>query len=412
VFAPVVLSALFRPHTLFPNLWLWHAARIPETFRTPTEPIQPHFGWPGSARLLDLALPTSDPRVAGALVSLLACAFFGVVLFLLFRRTDTATTLLGPTAAVTVSVAVALLENPAALQGWEAVADPDRSFLPLYYGFVPTTVASMGLNVLVVWMTARLLMGTLSARGARWLPWLVVLTAIVKPNVVPTLAAVALGAAVVITLRPGRTTRPPAAAGPSIVTDVALRVTLPAAAVTVLQFLVLADLSPPVLEGGVELRPLYELGELGGFGWQFWLLAIFPLAALALLRRRLLADLAVSMCLGCFAVGVLAALLFARSGSTVYQGEVGGDIVQLASAAAALLVIFVVRRVLELRTLGQVSTVASIVLVAVLVPYLLAGLSTWRCHSGLAECYPRSTAPSWPQPGIDERIDITPPSDR
>jgi len=402
VFAPLAIAALFRPQALFPNLWLWHAARIPETFRTPFEPIQPHFGWPGLARLIDLVLPTSDPRIAGAMVSILASAFFGVVLYVLLRRTDDGAALLAPLPAAATSLVIALLENPAAIQGWEAVADADRAFLPLYYSFVPTTLASMGFNVLVTWMTAQLITGRLGRTGRRWLPVLVVATAIAKPNLVPMLAAVALLAAVVAPRLSDPRDRGAQRAVRPVVVDVLRLVTLPAAAITFVQFAILAWFSPPVLLGGVELRPFYEMRLIGGFGWQFWLLLILPVVTLALLRVRLVADVSVSLCLGSLAIGMAAALLFARSGDTVYQGEVGGDILQLASAATAVLIVFLVRRLFVLREQGELSTVVAVVCVLLLVPYLVAGLDTWRCHSGLSQCYPESIAPSWPQLGIDE----------
>jgi hypothetical protein len=402
LFAPIAIAALFRPAALFPNLWLWHAARVPETFRTPLEPIQPHFGWPGVARLIDLVLPTSDPRIAGAIVSILASSFFGVVLYLLFRRTDDGVALLAPLPAAAMSVLIALLENPAAIQGWEAVADADRAFLPLYYSFVPTTLASMGFNVLVTWMTAQLVTGRLGRTGRRWLPVLVVATAIAKPNLVPMLAGVALIAAVVAPRLTDARDRGPERTPRGVLIDVLRLVTLPAAAVTVLQFAILAWFSPPVLLGGVTLRPFYEMRLIGGFGWQFWLLLVLPLVALVLLRGRLVADVSVSMCLGSLAIGIAASLLFARAGDTVYQGEVGGDILQLASASAAVLIVFLVRRLFVLRARGELSTTVAVVCVVLLVPYLVAGLDTYRCHSGLAACYPESLAPGWPQLGIDE----------
>lgn len=408
LFAPIVVAALFRPWLLFPNLWLWHAARISETFRTPSEPIQPHVGWPGLSRLLDLVLPTSDPRVAGAIVSILGCAFFGVVLYLLLRQDDDGGPLLSRPVAAVGSVLIAMLENPAALQGWQAVADPDRSFLPLYYSFVPTTLAGMGFNVLLVWMTAQLVTGRLGETARRWLPAVVVAAAVFKPNLVPTLAAVAMVAAVVVPRLRDRGDAGPLRPWNVLVRDVLLLVVAPAALTTTIQFAVLAWFSPPPLRGGVAIEPFYEMRQLGGFGWQFWLVLVVPLVALALVRRRLLADVAVSLCFGCVALGIFASLLVARTGETVYQGEVGGDILQLASAATVVLIVFLLRRLAVLRLRGHLSTAVGVACLALLVPYLFAGLSTYRCHSGLSECYSREFAPAWPQPGIDDDFpDIT-----
>ena len=400
VFAPLVLGALFRPGVLFPNLWLWHAARIPETFRTPTEPIQPHFGWPGLSRLVDLLLPGSDPRVAGAAVSLFAAAAFGVVLYLLFRRCDDGQLLMPRVAAAGASVVVALIESPAALQGWKAVADPDRSFVPMYYPFVPTTFASMALNVAAVWMTAQLVLQRSTPRQRTWLPWVVVAACIAKPNLMPSLAVVAFGVALVMAQR--RTADRPDRL--RVVPEVAWRVVLPALVVTGLQFTVLAELSPPELSGGLAIRPFYELEALGGFGWQFWLILLFPLGALLVAPRRMLGDMSVLLCGGCFLVGLAATVVFARTGETPYQGGVGGDVLQMASVAATTMVVFLARRAVELRRNGSLGTAAAVTLVVLLVPYVAAGAATYRCHSGLVECYPASDAPTWPQPSIDEPI--------
>ncbi|MEZ5139003.1 MAG: hypothetical protein R2702_11625 [Acidimicrobiales bacterium] len=391
VFAPTIVNALFRPALVHPSLWVWHAARIPETFRVPWRPVQVHFGWAATSRALDAVLPTSDPRVAGAIVSLVAAAGFGVSLWHVLRRQLDGSELSGPLAALGLSLLVALLEAPAAVQGWQHIAEPLHSWVPLYFPFVPTTLASMGLNVALVWMAVRLLRGDLEARWRPWLPVTVVAAAVAKPNLTPMLVVVVPAVAVAMDRRGWWSI----GANDERWRDALRLVALPAAAITFLQLVVITKLSPPRLQGSVELHPLYELRALGGFHWQYWLAALLPALAVALLGRRVV-DLPVAICLGSFALGLGATLLFARAGTTPDKGAVGGDILQLAGTALAMTVIFTIRRLLVLRRAGELAGAAALVLALALVPYLVAGASTWRCHSGLAHCYPASIAGTWP----------------
>ena len=78
VFAPVVLSALFRPRMVVPNLWLGHAAMISETFRDPLSPNQPHFGWHLASRVVDVVLPGADGDEIVA-TTMIAGQYFGEV---------------------------------------------------------------------------------------------------------------------------------------------------------------------------------------------------------------------------------------------------------------------------------------------------------------------------------------------
>ncbi|MFN8050319.1 MAG: hypothetical protein U0Q22_02680 [Acidimicrobiales bacterium] len=403
VFGPVAFHALFRPGLVFPNLWLWHAARIPDTFRTPLTPVQPHFGWHLFAKAIDVLLPGTDPRIAGTATSILASAGFGVALYVVFRRTDDGRVLLRPAAAVGAGLALALMESPAALQGFQALASPTTRFVPLYYSFVPTTLAAMGLNVAMVWLTGLLVDGRLGSRARRFLPLLVVATAIAKPNLVPAIALVAPALAWVAARR--------GEGGPrQRVVDALRLVTLPAAIVTAFQFSILRWFSPAYLTGGIAIRPMWELREFGGLGWQFWLICLFPLVALLLVRSPLL-DVSVRVSLGLFLVGLGASVIFARSGQTLYKGADGGDIIQLAGAGATVLLIFACRRVLILRREGRVSAAVLAVLALTLVPYLAAGVMTWRCQGAGVACYEREVAPIWPQPGYDEPGPVPMPRD-
>jgi hypothetical protein len=392
VFAPVILSALFRPTTMHPSLWVWHAARIPETFHVPWRPVQAHFGWAAVSRLVDAVLPTSDPRIAGAIVSLAAAGGFGAALWFVFTRTDQGRPLLSPRLAVVASVVVALLEAPPAIQGWQALVNPDTSFVPLYFPFVPTTLAAMGLNVMAVWGAARVLDGSASRQLRRWLPLVVVAAAVAKPNVVPMLGVMA--PVVALAVARGRVSEP--GARRSLV-DILALVSAPAMAVTALQFVIITWFSPAELQGTMDWRPFWEVRELGGFGWQFWLVGLLPVVAVVLLGRRLLVDKAVLLSVASFALALWIALMFARGGDTPWKGAVGGDIIQLAATTLAMVVIFTIRRLVVLRAAGQLRTVVAAIMVVVLLPYLAAGLSTWRCHSGLAECYPPELGGAWPQ---------------
>ncbi|MBM3662401.1 MAG: hypothetical protein FJW94_05845 [Actinobacteria bacterium] len=392
IFGPVVVNALFRPAFMAPNLYLWHAARIETAFRTPFEPGEAHFLWPGMSKLVTAVMGVGDVRLGAAIVSVAAYMFLGVCIFEVFRQLDDGP--LMPLAAAGASVVIALLETPAALQGWPAIADPETSFLPLYTAFLPTTTASLGFDILLVWFSSRLLMGRLQTSARPWIPVIVVAASLAKPNfVMPlTLAVVALAA-----WARWKTVRP---FGMSLDRDsfgVVVRLLLvPAILVTSIQGLLLQYSNHDSIRGTWVISPLSELRQLGAFGWQFWLVMLFPVFALVLLRTRLLADTAVASGFGALAVSVFAALLLERSYSS-YRG----DVLQLAQASAAMLVVFILRRCSTLWRERALGRPAMAVLAVVLLPYLAAGASTWVCHAGLVGCYPEVEPPVWPQPRIE-----------
>jgi hypothetical protein len=390
VFAPVILHALFRPASMHPSLWIWHAARIPETFHKPWRPVQAHFGWAASSRLLDAVLPTSDPRVAGAIVSIAAAAGFGAALWFIFSRTDDGRGLLSAPLALVASLLIALMEAPAAIQGWRALVTPDTSFIPLYFPFVPTTLASMGLNVVVLWGAGRLLDQRASPTLRRALPFAVVGASLMKPNMAPMLAVVAPLVALAIERRGER----PATR------DIVRLITIPGFAVGALQAVIITWFSPAELQGTVVWRPFYEILALGGDGWQFWLIGLLPVAGFLLAGPRLIEDRCVVLATATFLLGLSVVLLFARGGETPWKGSVGGDVLQLGGTTLTMLLIFVCRRLVVLQRQGRLAAWAVAILVVVTIPYLVAGGVTYRCHSGLAACYPKELSGTWPSPPL------------
>lgn len=391
ILGPVVLNALFRPK-LFPSLYLWHAARIETAFSSPLEPGEAHFLWAGTGKLVNAVIGASDVRIGAAIVTIAAYMFFGVCVFEVVRRLDDGP--LRPALAAVASVVIALLETPAALAGWERIADPSTSFLALYMAFLPTSVASLGFNVLLVWFGSRLLVGELPRRARPWLPVLVVAAALAKPNLVAPLTAVVLGTALWARYaeRPlFGTVLDRTSVGP-----VARLIVVPAVAVTIFQDYLLRFRNHEAIRGSWVVSPFTEMSDLGAFRVGFWLVLLLPLAALLVLRGRLLGDPAVWLPFGALALGIAASLLLARSNPN-YQG----DVLQLCQAATAMLIVFVPRRIITLFRTGQLRAVAAGVLLLALAPYVLAGAATWRCHSGLAECYPSLDPPEWPQPRIE-----------
>ncbi|WP_421121235.1 hypothetical protein ACE2AJ_08010 [Aquihabitans daechungensis] len=397
VFAPVVFTALFRP-TLHPTLWLWHAQRIRETFRTPTEPIQPQFGWAAISRAVDGIIPAGDVRVSALITGIAAVALTGGVLFFVLRIRDDGTPLLARPAALAGALLIAWLESPAVIQGMEKIASPDTSFVPLYYGFVPTTVAVTGLNIILVWMTARLIDGTLARRAHRWLPVLAVVTAAIKPTLVFPLAI----AAVAVAWAHQRRLRAEGTADGGPLAPVLKLVLLPAIAISFAQHLIITYFVLDRLQGGVVIAPFEELRALGGFGWQFWLVLLLPLGLLVLVRAPLFEDRAVTLAFLSAALGIGAAIMFARSGRTPDIGAVGGDVLQLASGGITTAVVFGLRRACVLWQDGRLRRSIAAVLVILLLPYAAAGLRLWVCDTGLARCYAPEIAPQWPQKPIEE----------
>lgn len=391
IFGPYVVNALFRP-AFFPSIYLGIAARIETTFTSPLDPGSAHFLWPGTAKLVNAVIGASDVRVGAAVVSIAAYMFFGVCLFEVFRQLDDGPLL--PSLAAAASIGIALLETPTSLLGWERITDPATVFLALYMPFIPTSIASLGFNVLLVWFGSRLLLGQLPRRTRPWLPVLVVAAALAKPNLVAPLT----GVLVVMSLWARYAARP--VFGTLLDRDsfsaVGRLIVLPAVAVTIFQDYLLRYRIADDIGGSWVINPLSEMRDLGAFSWQFWLVMLLPVVALLALRGRLLGDIAVVLSFGAFTVGLVASLLLARD-NPYYQG----DVLQLCQAATAMLVVFISRRVLTLFRRGQIRPVVVCVLTLALIPYVLAGAATWRCHSGLSECYPSVTPPEWPQPRIE-----------
>lgn len=386
------VNALFRPRMMYPNLYIGHAGLIERSFSSPLEPGLAHFLWHGTSKLSTALVGAGDVRVGAAIVSVAAYMLFGVCLFEVFRQLDDGP--LSPLWATLASLGIALLETPAALQGWEAIVDPRTSFLALYLGFIPTSVASLGFNVLMVWFASRLLMGDLAATARRWLPPVVIAASLAKPNLVAPLTAAVAALSLVARystwslwgMRLDRDSFP----------SVLRLIVVPTVAVTIFQDYLIRYRNHEAIRGGWVLDPLSEMSDLGAFGWQFWLVLTFPIAAVVLLRRRLIGDVAVTISFGALLVGIVLSLLLARSNPT-YQG----DVLQLCQASAAMLMVFIPRRLVTLGRQGQVRPAVAVALTLVLIPYAVAGAATWRCQSGIVECYPTIEPPPWPQPSIE-----------
>lgn len=395
VFGPVAYRGLYQTDDwVGSNLFPTHAAFAPHAFDAIWRPATPGYLWQATARLFGLPFG-EDLRPGALLATLVFYALFGVAIFELYQRAPSGGPLLGPGAALGASVGLALLEVPAALSGW-ANTD-ERLFLPLYLPYSATTIGSLGLNVLVLWFVGDLVGGRLPDRRRKVLVALVVLAIVAKPTLMPLLVVAALVVSVIDDRR-RRQGRSVAGSGRGpVLSDVVRLVVLPAAAITVLQFVttVYKVQYEGVFDGrgGWRWDPLVELRALDGLTPYFWLGLLFPLVAVLVVRGPLWEDQSVRLATIGIIVGIIASLLLTRSG-TVYKG----DVVQLPEAAMAMLVVFIPRRLLELRRINRLPVWAAAACLLALLPYVIAGAMSWSCHVGLGCHAIELVAPGSPAP--------------
>lgn len=366
--------SLYRAHTIFTGF----------VFHDWWRPFTPGYLWQVTARVLTEASGTGDLRVGATIATSLFYGIFGVAIFEVFRRSVWNAPRIPSAWAFAASLVIAMLESPAAFAGWRAFVS-GRIFLPLYLSYAPTTVGSLGLNVFLLLWVADLVDGRLSPRRQRWLPALVALAAVAKPTMVPVTVVVVLGYALVATISRrsslGLGTGPDAPPGWIAVVRL---VVLPAAAILIPQFVVTATkVQYPGTgyddRGAWILHPLAELRDLNGLSPLFWVVLAFPLVALIFARRWTWTDTAVRFALLAAAIGIIASVLFERSGS-----HWKGDLLQLPQAAIALVLVFLPKRLIDGCRSGNINARTVAGLTIAFVPYVLAGTLSWTCRAGIA----------------------------
>ncbi len=392
-FGPVAYRALYRSEDFEgPNLFQAHTVFTGYVFDGLWRPATPGYLWQVTARLATEATGSGDLRAGAVIASAAFSAFFGVAIYEVYRQSRDSVPPLVPVLAALASLAVAMFENPAALSGWSEF-EQGRIFLPLYLPFAPTTIGSLALNVLVLLAVADLIDGRLTGRRRWRVPLLMVLATIGKPTLTPLIvAAISIAAIGGFLIDRARGRSGPSASVPGGGTGLlgaidpmtAVRlIVVPGVAVLIPQFLVTATKvqypgSGYDDRGGWRVHPLAELGDLNALTPYFWLVLVFPLAAFALTRTGLWRDTAVRIATAATALGIVAAMLLERTES-IWKG----DMLQLPGAAVAMLMVFIPRRVIELRRSGEVSALAFSVLALTLAPSLVAGVWSWSCRVGL-----------------------------
>lgn len=369
VFGPVAYGLLYRDEVRGPNLFPTHT----EFARTAFDGLW-HFGspsqlWQAAVKAFDVVLP-SDLRFAALVAALVFYAFFGIAVAEVLRNRG-AVGAPGPAVALGLSLVLAMLESPVGLWGWDRYTTTGI-FMPIYLPYAATTLASLGPNVLLLREVARWMSGKLPPRSRWHITALLLLASFAKPTLVPLLLVVVPAVALIRAARPGSGD----VQSPSL-RQVAGWFVLPGTVITLVQLLVTVRYVEN--RGGWVLSPLTELRDLHVQFPRFWWIALFPLVSIVLVRGRLLRDEAVLLAVAGAGVGVVAALLLRRTG-TSYQG----DVLQLSQAAFAMAMIFMPRRMIELWKRGSLSRPTAVILVLVLIPYLLAGLVGWAWRTGLA----------------------------
>ncbi len=385
VFGPLAFRAEYRRDEFVgPNLFRAHTIFTGFVFDDWWRPATPGYLWQVTARSFTELLRSTDLRLGGVIATCCFYALFGIAIFEVFRRVTLPIRPLAPAWAAVASVVIALLESPAAIGGWSAFQE-GRIFLPLYLPYAPTTIGSLGLNVLLLLLVSELIEGRLPRR--RWwsVALIVVLATIAKPTMAPLLVAVVLGYAAIagVSHRPRLGLEDDGGGDRASWADLLRLVVLPAIIILIPQYLVTASkVQYPGTayddRGGWTIHPFAELRDLNGLTVLFWLALLFPIVAMVVARREMWRDAAIRVALLAAGIGLVGTVLLERTGS-VWKG----DMLQLPEAAIGLLLVFMPRRALDLRRAGLLGAAATVALLVALAPYVVAGTMSWSCHVGL-----------------------------
>jgi hypothetical protein len=365
LFAPVGYRFIFDPVGQGPNLFPAHIEFARDMFSAPWNVFAPDALWLAVVKGIDLVLPGSILRAA-FVAAVGFYALFGMALFVVFADALSKTAR-SRTIALGLSVAFALMESPAVYVGWDAFS-AGQIFIPLYIPYSATTLASLGINVLLIWQVARLLDG-LVPRNRWWtVSALTVAAALAKPNLVPLVLVVA---PLMGLWRHAR--REPRDLRAALLP--AWLVTVPGALITAGQLLATIRYVPN--RGGWRVAFLAELRLLNGLTPLFWTILVVPVV-LAVVYRRSLFDTAVRAAVMCSGIAIVLGLLLERVG-TPYKG----DALQLTQTSLAMVYIFMGRRILVLQREEQSRVVQTVCAVAAFGACLVAGLASWAHHVNL-----------------------------
>lgn len=366
VFAPVAYRFIYRgADQPGPNLFPAHIEFAKEELRA-WQAFAPESLWFFLVKAVNVVMPGSY-EAAAFVVAVGFYAFFGVVLYALFSE------VLEPSPrhrvlAGTLSVAFALMESPTALLGWNRFGE-GHLFLSLYIPFSATSLASLGVNVVLIWQVGRFLEGSLPRRRLWVIPALTVFAGIAKPNLVPMVLVVAP----LYPLVTSWSVRPDALKS-------AFRafclVTLPGAVSGVFQLLAILRYTP--YTGGWRIAPLAELRDLDGMRPAFWTVLVAPAVVMLVYRRLVLSDAAVRVSLACSGIALVLSLVLERVGSP-YRG----DVLQLLQASIGVLYVFLGRQVLAVESDGRGSSGRRSWAYASFGFAVVAGLASWTYHVGL-----------------------------
>jgi len=162
-----------------PNLFPTHTAFSTFALHDAWRPATPGYLWQLMAHLVNLVVPSADPRPGAVIATVVAAGLFGVALFDVFRWGSGRSGGMPWSWAAALSVGVALLETPGALHGWQAFTG-SGVFFTLYIPYAPTSAPSFAVNVYLLHAVAGLVSGQLEA-GKRWvIPALVVVASVVE----------------------------------------------------------------------------------------------------------------------------------------------------------------------------------------------------------------------------------------
>jgi len=366
VFAPVAYRLIYPGgEQVGPNLFPAHIGFAEEKLSA-WQAFAPESLWFALVRLVDVVLPGPIERAA-FVVSVGFYAFFGVMLYALFNEA-LESSLRNRVFAGTLSVAFALMESPTVFLGWNRFAE-GHLFLLLYIPFSATTLASLGVDVLLIWQVGRFLEGSLPRRRLWVIPALTVFAGIAKPNLVPMVLVVAP----LYPLVTSWSVRPAVLAS-------ALRafclVTLPGAVCGVFQLVAILRYTP--YRGGWRIAPLAELRYLDGMRLAFWTALVAPALVMLAYRRLVLSNAAVRVSLACSGIALVLVLMLERVGSP-YRG----DALQLLQTSVAMVYVFLGRQVLAVESGGRGSRGRRSWAYASFGSAVVAGVASWTYHIGL-----------------------------
>jgi hypothetical protein len=365
---PAVYNGIFHPtRWTGPTDYLIHTNAALRIFPRWWEPAMPHFLLHLTARIITWVSRTNDIRFGMTFAVVATCVGFSIVVFLFFERALRPVRH-GAWIAAALSLLVTFADSPSSLRGWSYQVPPNF-YLPLRNENSPSSVSSHVLGLLLLLATVDLLRDP-RGRWKRWILPLAVAATLMKPNLSPVIAGLAL----VWSWVHRRDHQ-----GQERLRLVTWRLFLPVLALSLWQTWILMTQTPVVYpevpKRAIAFAPFRDLVAIGGDQVLFWLVASFPIAVFILFGRSLLSPTVR------FALAALAVLLALAFPLSIENEMWASDFWWTVHIGFLMVCVTTIERICELAVLDWARWRARVLIAGLVwVPYAVGGIGVWTCQ--------------------------------